>query len=383
MALLNDYLKRKLIFDNHPSIDSSRCLNTIQARTPCKACRASCEHGVFDQADPCWDRCVNCGICVAACPAACISPSGYHSDKELELLRSGKTHVSLSCQQKSVQTDLKLPCLAALSREYLALLALNRQVTIVKEDCSGCPHEDRMCLFDETLGRVEKLLGEDTFGSSILVGDRLPEEQISIYTRREAFSHLFKRTRSTVSILLPEKVPADRQLFRRLLAENLSRFPGETCWQFPHFKADCTACALCARVCPEKAIYRVPDEKDPSLMHMAVFPHKCSGCGLCHDICPREGISRPEYVSLSDPSSPEIHPVSCLLCSRCGEPVQQLPKQTNKAEVSTFAAPDGSREDASPESRSLESGSPKDGPDDPVLCDRCRGELGLDLDIRW
>lgn len=361
MALLNEYLKKKLIFDNHPSPDETTCLNTIQDRNPCQICKKVCPSGVFDQVEPNWDKCINCGVCVAACPAGSISYSAYHSHTQLGLLRSGKTHVSLSCRQAQEQTDLILPCLAACSWEFLGLLALNKKVTIVRRSCTGCLLACGMTVFDETLFRLKTLLGEDVFSATIYVSDRLQLQQISSYTRREAFSHLLGNTKSGVHILLPEKAEGDRQLYRKLLARYLPRFLKETCWLVPLFTSECIACGLCTRICPGKALYRISDEENPSLLHMALLPHKCTGCGLCHDVCPRKGLSRPEYTSMKAPSSPLIHSVLCLLCSRCGEPIG---KQTEEAEPLM-----GSLSDV-PHEKSVE---------DSLLCQKCRGELGYDF----
>jgi ferredoxin len=361
MALLNEYLKKKLIFDNHPSPDESACLNTIQDRNPCQICKKVCPTGVFDQVEPNWDKCLNCGICVASCPVGCISYSAYHSQALLGLLRSGKRHVSLSCRQTNAQTDLILPCLAACSWEFLGLLALNKQITIIRCSCTGCLFADGMTVFDETLLRLKTLLGEDVFSTSIYVSDHLQPQEISSYTRREAFSHLLGKTKSGVQILLPDKADGDRQLYRKLLARYLPRFLKETFWLLPQFTPECIACGLCSRICPGKALYRISDEENPSLLHMALLPHKCTGCGLCYDVCPQKGLSRPEYISMNDPSSPFINSVLCLLCSRCGEPIG---KQTDESD---------------PPMESLSSLAHEKNAEESILCQKCRGELGYDF----
>lgn len=327
MTLLNDYLTKKLIYDNHPSIAGARCLNTIQSKAPCQVCKEICVHGVFNDTEPNWNKCSNCGICAATCPAGCISPSPYQSDKMLQLLRSQKPSASLSCSQKPASAGLSLHCLAAYPWEYIALLALSGHVTILKADCSGCPYASAMPLFENALCNVRHFLGDERYLSSVAVTVDPSELTINRYSRRDVFGRFFSRTASTVSILLPETAGASIRLWRRLLKKRLENQSNshEPCacseWKFPLFTDCCNACGICTEVCPVKALYRIRDENDPSVMHMAVFPWKCTSCGLCHTICPYLGISEPQYQKVRAPSAPALCSVSCRLCSRCREPV--------------------------------------------------------------
>jgi len=71
----------------------------------------------------------------------------------------------------------------------------------------------------------------------------------------------------------------------------------------------CTACGLCSRICPNRAIEMVaaPDEyKDK---YPKEYPKidlgKCCFCGLCQDICPKGGITLTKgfFLSTFDPNS--------------------------------------------------------------------------------
>lgn len=324
MTLVKNYLAKKLIYDNHPTRDEHRCLNTIQAKNPCCLCQESCVYGVYDHPEPDWNRCINCGICVALCPTGCISPSRFQSDKMISLLRSEKPSITLSCQEKSEKTNLALPCLAAYPREYLALLALNRNVTILRPDCADCTYRLSMRFFEESITFLKRLFGKKTDKEILSFAETISDDNVTRYTRRDAFSHFFSKTRSTVGILLPETTTASGKLWRILLSQYIVKQSMTVSWSYPEFTEACTACNMCEKTCPEKAIYRIIDPEDPSHIHMAVFPEKCSSCGLCVSICSCEGIDPPDFKpGISDPSTPVIHTISCRLCSRCGEPMAE------------------------------------------------------------
>lgn len=342
MALLNEYLTKKLVYDNHPVMDESCCLNTIQTRNPCRICQDHCVYGVYDRSEPVWDRCLNCGICAAICPTGCISPSRFQSDKMITLLRSKKPSITLSCQHRTEEADLALPCLTAFPKEYLALLILDRQVSIIEPDCSDCPYKPAMGHFEDSLTFLRELLGEEVCEKSLCFAKGVSEDTVSKYTRREAFSHLFSRTRSTAGILLPEVASASLKLWRNLLSAQIVKHAMTVSWSYPTFTDSCNACGMCRKVCPDRAIYQVTEPGDPAHIHMAVLPEKCSSCGLCASLCPSQGINPPRPVKgISDPSVPVIHTISCRFCIRCGEPMAE------------------------------------DSPQE--LCDKCLGELRLPL----
>ena len=124
MSLIKDYLARKLIYENHPTLHSKNCLNTIQTKVHCSVCQDLCPYQVFDSEDPNWDLCDDCEFCTTACPIRCIPPSAAYSIKLFELCKHVKDNVSFSCNEQTDSADMKFSCLSALPWELLAFFAM-------------------------------------------------------------------------------------------------------------------------------------------------------------------------------------------------------------------------------------------------------------------
>ena len=328
---LKDYLAQKLIYENHPSMAAEKCLNTIQTRQQCSVCRDVCPHGVFDDGEPNWLLCDDCGACVARCPARCLRPSALLSGNILELCVRLTGDVVFTCSEHSEGGDLSLGCLAALPWELIALFALEGKVFLLMEHCEDCPRKKLLCHLEDTLDEVRSFLGEDRFRDSVLKckSDEIPTTvKHRSFTRRDAFGLLFSKSKSTAASLLPEDkdLAPDGMLFRRLLAHRLRQKSSGTQhlnWKIPLFQDSCSACGLCTKVCPDQAIHRIDDDahSDPHTWYMALIPWRCTGCGICTQSCPSQSLSLPDWTPRTDPTSPIVLPVSALPCSRCGEPL--------------------------------------------------------------
>lgn len=346
MALWTDYLAKHLLHENHPTLCQNSCLNTVQTRRPCSICKEVCPSGVFDQGEPAWDYCDNCGACVAACPQRCITPSALFTADVLEHCDNLRGDVVFSCQEQSGPCDWRFPCLAALPWELLAFFALDGTVTLVCGSCETCSRRTLREAWQSTLSAAQHFLEGSTMAGRIqLCGtSHLPQERS--VSRREAMGLLVSRSRSTLAGLLPEdrQLAPDGTLFRLLLLSRLRRLtpPHPFRWAIPAIGESCTACGLCSKLCPSSALRQVEGEfgtDGKKSWYLALVPWRCTACGLCSEACPNQSILSPTAVQLNDPLHPLVLPVSAFPCPRCGAPTQK----NNE------------------------------------LCDRCRGELGLHL----
>lgn len=370
MSLWSDYLARKLIFDNHPSLNGSRCLNRLQRRRPCTACRDVCPEAAITVDDdggpvPDWDACSGCGLCVSACPSRAVAPALLQTEKILSLLApGGKTNFS------DIHKDIIISCIdgpndlfylefpGSLPWELLCFLALQGRLILITGDCESC--EKTVCSrsLRQNVGLARQFFRTGVRDSS---HSSVSDENIIVtrdpssvpprkYSRRQAFSLALKRTGQTAGFLLPsvqDSVP-DGTVWRQLLMHRLEQMSQSGTgrsfiWALPAITGKCTACGICLKLCPCEAIMRVPGPEGSCRFYMALLPGKCTGCGICAEICPEKALLPPAPVSLSLPVRPRLHTVAAVPCSRCGEPVptQSIP-------------PAGS-------------GSP--------LCIRCRGEI--------
>lgn len=323
MPLIRDYVTQKLLFGHHPVIDSKQCINTIQQRYPCSKCQEICPTGVFRRDQPDWDRCIGCDLCVSACPSRCITLSEDRLRKQLALVKSHQDTVSVSCMQSDSPADLKVGCLYALDWEYLSLLALFHHIILVFEGCDTCNFLQGSGNFFSQMTRAESFLGKERFRSAFTITKDPADAQAAGYSRRDLLRLAAESSGQKAAVFLSGKDEKSHAGFWRSLLVRAAGAAGAgtLCFGYPVFSENCTACGICEKICPSGAIYRVPDETEKTLFHMAVFPSKCSECGLCEKICPSGAVSAPQPVAEPDPVRPRIRSIRVKLCSLCKEPL--------------------------------------------------------------
>ena len=323
MSLIQDYVAGRLLSMQHPVLDESRCIDQIQQRIPCTKCRDICPSGVFRHAEPDWDRCTGCLLCISSCPTGCISLPGNELRRWLSVLKSRQQNVTVACSASGQKADLTVSCLHAIPWEYLALLAVFHHITVFFKGCDLCNFPHDLPLFFKQLERTKAFLGDDIYAASLVLTDQPISSAGSGISRRDLFKMAFSRTASVAYDLLPQQEGAGPAgLWRRLLAAACGSDQDHAFgWMAPQFLKGCSACGICEKTCPVQAIYRVRDVDDPSLLHMAVFPAKCTECGLCHHLCPCDGITSPALYRTKMPERPIVHQIRCRICRKCGEPI--------------------------------------------------------------
>jgi len=328
MSMLRDYLTRRLVFENHPALEETRCLNRLQTRSPCSVCRELCPQGVFDAGTPDWTRCDGCGVCAARCPSRAIRPAAMVSEKILALAARTRTATVIRCARREDAADLSVPCLAALPWELLARLALDGTLTVLEGPCADCPRRPLQVHWEKTLTELRTALGAERAASLLRLVSAQESAPPQGLSRREAFSRLLSGSRAAAAGILPEdrSLTPDGMLSRRLLAWRLKQQGAEApalTLPLPQFRAACNGCGLCTRLCPSEALHRLSGAGDggaerSGVWHMAVIPWRCTGCDLCASACPRGGLEL--EARCVDLLTPQVHTVHGAACSRCGQP---------------------------------------------------------------
>ena len=249
----------------------------------------------------------------------------------LELCSRVKGDVTFSCSEQDSSADLKPLCLAAVPWELIALFALEGTVTLNMSKCKECPRRGLHCHFEQTLSEARHFLGDDRFQAAVIrceVWDTTIPSNDRSFSRRDAFSLFFSKSKATAASLLPEdkELSPDGMLFRRLLAHRLRHlkpYAQNLSLSTPAFLSCCTACSLCTKVCPTQALHRVKGDLqgDVQRWYMALIPWRCTGCKLCTESCLSTGLSQPEWSTRADILTPVLHPVDAVPCPRCGEPL--------------------------------------------------------------
>ena len=333
----------------HPAYTPDNCINRRQRRYACTVCSSLCPRGVFSLKTGeslKWDRCLDCGLCTAACPSRCFAPSAAAQRRYTEDLDLKKP-VSFACREDEERSDQRVRCLAAVPWELLAVLAMHTELVLYTGACAACGHRDWAELVEERLGLLRDFLGEERFDRQVHVltegrfvppADAEPEEPEKLFSRREMFSGVKKRMAKGLYRAAAARLPllgdynADGMQYRRALAETVlaeqkraleAPEPREKAPDYgvslPRFTVRCYGCGICEKLCPQKAIEIGPEQDGRRLIYLT--PWKCTGCSLCVRACPHGGLAGLHTVRVPKLTRLALVRVSGASCERCGTPV--------------------------------------------------------------
>jgi len=342
-----------------------RCLNRRHKDSKCALCLA-CPTGAVTAAamsvQVSAEKCVGCGLCASACPTEAFSVQGPALADLLRLSAGGRgAVVEVACPQRSpleksrssAGAVLRLSCLAWLSPSLLVAMLAQGITGLWLDDtaCTGCPigsaHETIGRAVD-TANRLLALLGRPPAialytGSPERLGKphdlAVWDPLRPVYSRRDLFT-AFRRvaTQTAVTVAeqampapVPGKLPQHLPVQRALLSAALPRLlvegaPPGSVSGLPVGKIEvseaCTACGLCARLCPSGALVFAQSQEEYSL---SLSVPKCLGeaCRLCRLICPVQAVGFAEPVSPADlvAEAPlTLRAGRIVACSRCGAP---------------------------------------------------------------
>jgi ferredoxin len=310
MALVDSVARRAIqqwMDENHPLVVKNSCLNSKQRKFVCAECRAICPEGVYDSAEPFWDVCRNCNLCVAVCPSQAICPSSSVLRKFLQIPYSDRDVVVAACERSDVSADLQVDCLATIPWEMATRIALRKTLVLDTDPCASCSRTDAKAQISALLSRVEKFLGAESFGDKVQTGrmDDVVSEGVS---RREAFFKLLRMFRTTVGTLLPDddaERPAYSAVYKKMLVNHLLKMHdegavAEVTWETPIFSDACTGCPVCSKTCVHGALEIVEDSDDGS-RYLRHYAAKCTHCGLCERLCPSQAITGWTTFRTEDP----------------------------------------------------------------------------------
>ena len=300
-----------LLRGDHPSFSPETCINRKQRREVCTRCSDLCPVGVFSLRSGdkiSWERCVDCGICVANCPTRCFSFSRTAQRRLAEESNAGGTLV-FACRREENDADMRVRCLAALPWELLALCAMRGAIALRTDACETCEKADWKSCLDWNLNALRAFLGEQAAGQvRILCGgeaadascrETAPEKE-ERFTRRGLFARAGQTAARTAMRAAAERLPfleeteADGLRYRRMLAAEAGKESAERPdrrWtvSLPQFHIRCTGCGICEKICPQKAI-RIIQEEDGNKL-ICLTPWKCTSCELCVKLCLTGGLS--------------------------------------------------------------------------------------------
>ncbi len=343
-------------------VNAAACLNAKHKERHCDACLA-CPTDAIQlrgaQVELDSARCVECGLCAAVCPTRVFTTQ--ENDAAILNAVAAFANVEFACPRKTDFETTRAPkvagarqvtCLARLSPELLTALAAEHETVWLDDSpCADCPigaraHPQILAARDAAnrllaawnRGGVVRCYADSELGAARKVG-RIgnPNESLS---RREFFSFFRSNAgRAVVAASLSgspkadsDRVAPDSETFSRALAK-LGTPAAETVASERlatiQVAESCTACGLCAKICPTHAMeFRA----DGGYYVLAIQPRTCLGdaCGLCALICPAHaitltpGIAR-DALTVSDPAP--LRSGALTICRQCNTPFAAEPGQ--------------------------------------------------------
>lgn len=128
-----------LMKTTHPEINRRQCWNLHPHRKPCTECKDICPYGeqIFTRPNLVkdWDPCTECGLCVSACRSGCIIPSPEQVQRDTSAADTDNDTIWIGCEKSTRKNSMVRTCIAALTWETLAYLALNKKIVLDLTPC--------------------------------------------------------------------------------------------------------------------------------------------------------------------------------------------------------------------------------------------------------
>lgn len=134
------------------AVHNDRCLWQRHQDAACKYCLDACPSGALQlsrrQVMFNENRCLGCGVCLAACPVECFEPAGWSERSlvsTLARLKQPAVEVACKCHPAPQLGQQALPvlqinaCLGAISPGLWFEIGLQYSVGVHLEYCSHCP----------------------------------------------------------------------------------------------------------------------------------------------------------------------------------------------------------------------------------------------------
>lgn len=287
-------------------VNQSRCLRMRFNKNRCSKCIDVCKSDAIKIGDGVFingERCSECMLCVAECPAGSFSIVGFDFYSMISRLRRLHSPVIGCSFMLGLSSHEKTPCAGFLSEEHLvAILSfIDGDLQINLSGCKKCKNDFVADILKERLDTVQSKTSTVFNKRIIPIEDesKLNYREIT-YDRRGFFSALRKHTLSGVAGLLRETatngagqsyskkaLPFKREIINRCLSFHQESIRTELLNNYYYSFAvhdSCNRCFACIGMCPTGAL-KVNNSE------LSFSSALCNGCALCVDFCKMRSIS--------------------------------------------------------------------------------------------
>ena len=289
-------------------LDNELCAHAKLKLSSCSECIKSCVadaiyfenyHLAINKS-----RCVNCGICYAACPNSAIAVK-KDNDK---LTRSADGSLDIGCIFSN--SSVKVSCISRITDDVIVnYLSNGKNVTIKKGNCSGCIFEQTLPIFDKSLKRA-KNIAESLHTKGILFIEKDASDQVHIPENGVSRRALF-------STFLNKKQTNKREILKKAVENKIEKqFDYDGIFNLKISNA-CTLCGMCEIVCTQNAIVVKKYEHSGKIYFN---PSLCTGCKACIETCVQNAVSF-KYGTTLDLKSRAVKLIEMQknVCRICGK----------------------------------------------------------------
>lgn len=298
-----------------PVMVAKRCMRHLHQASSCKRCLEACPSDALRIVDGQLKlhvpACTGCGFCASVCPTEGLLMPTSDVTTETQAYAAAKASGTLvvSCADCAKKRGLTVPCLHSLdfSRLVDAVAKGVSTIELVRGNCDKCPKCIPGTSLIDTCQTLEAFAGQFEKTLSVVLETSTKDVDLS---RRRFFGGLLRRADIGTKPASPDvvadvkatatetsqRLPASRERLVEALrtlssghTEALDTSGAARLFVAPVIEQTaCTACGICAEVCPTKALTMETGEK--TVLLKAIKAH-CIGCGLCSDVCYRYAVT--------------------------------------------------------------------------------------------
>ncbi len=336
-------------------LDANRCVHNYDRFSKCEVCVRACPVDALhlDTAIRLDEKaCVACGLCLRVCPVGALTGDDGSNDLANFVSRlPTNQEIELGCSRHSSLEQGSLEnvavirtntCLAALGPSiYIQLLKQSPQIFIRMDACAECSLGRAQPAIEQTIQAVRNLSSLRDEGERVTRVIEKPgalaqprpvyDPKKPLISRRDLFRifaaegpEIASNTWEATSDQPSGKVPP---LERRRLLKTLEQFV--TIGSAPvkdeailvlglvqfTVNENCTACGLCARICPTGAMQFCATNDNQFRLTMQL--NHCTNCGVCVDMCESVALQREDMSTWNNLLSTEPKTLKTGMLKEC------------------------------------------------------------------